>query len=266
MSTCPNCGTQVPDGGQFCPDCGAPTASLGSLTPPPSPTEPPVPPAPPAPATPAPSPQTAAPTPPPYSTPAPGPGYPQQYAPAAGVAQPPKKRRTGLIITVVAIILIALLGCCAGGAYLLFKGDGGSVTGLVNEDQAKVETLETFAIGLGTLDFTKIRSVTTADVQDEITTLEGALATEGESFGASTLLSSEWDEDTLLMSFEDPDGSISHIRIYPPTDGGTTLHTMDWDDGSTEADAVRTDFELIDEDGWKVYSIDGETLDVYLGF
>lgn len=246
MKACPNCGTQVPDEGQFCPSCGA-------AVPAPEPSYE----APPAPA-PAPEPSDQAPPAPPAPA-----AYPQTYAPpSAGVQPAPKKSRKGLIIGIVIGILVLLLGCCGAGALLFFNSDGTTSSG----DKAKIETIETFAIGLGTLDFDEIRSVTTADVQDEIDAVEQAFASDGGEYATSSLLSSEWDGDTLVMSFEDADGLVSYIRIYPPTDGGTSLYTDDWDDTSTEADAIRTMFEVVDEDGWKVYTIDGETLDTYLGF
>lgn len=236
MSTCPSCDAQVPDGGQFCPSCGTPTAA----------------PAPQPPAVPEPQQYAAPPTAPP--------SYSQQYPPSAGVQQVPKKSRKGLIIGIVVVVLVALLGCCGGGAWLVLNSSGD----ISAADKAKVETVETFAIGLGTLDFNKLRSVTSPDVHDALTAIEEALFVEGVDYGESVLLSSEWTEGTLMMTFEDSAGHVSYIHIYPPTDGGTSLYTMDWDQDSSEAEAVRTNFELIDEDGWKVHSIDGETLDVYL--
>ena len=242
MSTCPSCGAQVPEGSQFCPDCGT------AITPP------------------APE-QYTAPEPPPYSAPqappvAP-PQYPQQYAPpSAGVQPVPKKRKKGLIIGIVIAVLVLLLGCCGAGAWLVLNSNGGAA----GADKAKAEAIETFAVGLGTLDFDKLRSVTQADVHDELALIEEAFASDGENWDPSVLLSSEWDGETLLMSFEDPDGLVSYIRIYPPSDGGTSLYALDWDDTSSEEEAIRTEFEVIEDDGWKVYSVDGETLDVYLGF
>jgi len=300
MKTCPSCGAQVPEDGKFCTACGAEVGGEPTAAPmptPPEPAEPPgpdlQPPAPPAPAEPpiespatpatpapgeppappAPAPEPQAPTAatPPYQAAAPA-QYPQQYAPPApGTAQPPKKRGKGLLIAIIAVVLLALLACCAGGAWLVVNSDSSDIVSIggstvADEDTAKVETIESFAIGLGTMDFDLIRSVIIADAVDELDAIEASLTDEDIAYLTSTLLSSEWDGDTLLMSFEDTEGYVSYIRIYPPDDGGTELYTDDWDEDYTEDDAIRTYFELVDEDGWKVYAIDGETLDVYFSY
>lgn len=240
MQTCQNCGTQVPDEGRFCPECGS---AVGPAIP------------------------SAQPVPQgePQYAPQPAP----QYAPAAQVMQPvEKKSRKGLIIGIAAVVLITLLSCCGVGAWAAINYgviEGPSVAG--DADSSKVEAIQTFAVGLGALDFDMIRSVTMDDVHDEIALVEEAVDADREYWTTSTLRSSEVSEPdgVLLMTFEDTDGYVSYIRVYPPSDGGMILQVEDWDDEMTEENATATTFQLIDDGGWKVYSIDGDTLDVFFG-
>jgi hypothetical protein len=86
---CPQCGTETPDGAQFCPACGADVKAAAT---PPMPTA---------------------------AMPVAAPQYAPAPAPAPTPAAAPAKKKTGLVIAIVVVTLL-LLCCCGGIVAALF--------------------------------------------------------------------------------------------------------------------------------------------------
>ena len=114
--TCARCGTQNPDGNQFCQACGTPLAMAGA---------PPAAAAPPVPAMPGP-----APMPPP-----PGAYQSPYYAPSAVGPQPPVHRTPWvLIISAIVVLVLLMAGCGTAIAVLGNRGgttNNGNSTGIL---------------------------------------------------------------------------------------------------------------------------------------
>jgi hypothetical protein len=103
--TCARCGTQNPDGNQFCQACGTPLA-VAAIQPPAPPTALPGPP--------------AAPPPPP-------PGYQSPYyAPSAVGPQPPVHRTPWTLIIAAIVVLVLLMAGCGTAIAVLGSRNSGS--------------------------------------------------------------------------------------------------------------------------------------------
>src|ERR1700726_2865661 len=121
--TCARCGTQNPDGNQFCQACGSPLA-VAAATPPAPQAAPPAPPPGPPPAPPPNPPPGPPPRPPPPPPPGPPPGQPLRPPPgpppakdAAGTATPGRRPRLRdplsiliIVVVVFALVAVGLLG------------------------------------------------------------------------------------------------------------------------------------------------------------